>query len=505
MKRNVLVSLMIIGVVGAGISGTTMAMFNDTETSSNNKFVAGELDLKIDWEESYNGEHVETQNLTNNPGAIFELDDLKPGDWGEATVSLHLDDNPGWIWMNLNQTANWDNACTEPEHKAEGQCGSKGELGDELEFTIWADDGDNVLQEDEKVIFEGTAHELSEESLDEGILLDGNPSTNETEAFPGGETSYVGIKWELPLDTGNHIQGDSKKFDFSFYTEQKRHNEDPENPWGEDEEEEPENEPPVADFERANNEPLSTKAGTEVRLFSTSTDDKGITKKKWELGDGTVKFGQDVWHNWTSPGNYTVTLTVTDTDGETDSISKTMVVTGEESEECQKPVDSSKEYTADEISQAKYYGYDFDELSSETKCEVKDIFERQPFADGLEPEDVMTKDELSGDQFGMPYNQLNSQQQSQIDQDYLDQFGTDSPPEARFNYSMGNTVTFNAATSTDDNGISSYNWDLGDGNSATGQVVQHTYSQNGNYTVTLTVTDTAGQTGSTSQEIEVTS
>ena len=246
MNRRILASLMIIGLVSVGLTGSTMAIFNDSETSIDNEFTAGELDLQIDWNESYNGEHIETQELTNDPGAIFDLQDLKPGDHGEATVSLHLEDNPGWIWMNLNQTSNWDNACTEPEHKAEGQCGSKGELGQHLMFTVWADDGDNILQEDEKIIFEGTAHELSEESqISNGLLLDGNPSTDEIEAFPGEQTRYLGIKWEVPIETGNEIQGDSKKFDIEFYTEQERHNpqepgnqtEEPENPGNETEDE----------------------------------------------------------------------------------------------------------------------------------------------------------------------------------------------------------------------------------------------------------------------------
>jgi len=239
MNRRILASFMVIGLVAAGAGLSTTALFNDTETSADNQFTAGELDLRVDWEESYNGEHVETQELTNDPGTIFDFEDLKPGDYGEATVSLHLEDNPGWIWMKLNQTSNWDNACTEPEHNAEGTCGSEGELDEELEFTIWSDDGDNELQEDEKVIFEGTAEELEEKSTSEGILLDGNSSTEETEPFPGAETGYIGVKWNLPLDTGNRIQGDSVSYDVTFYTEQRRHNDNPENPWSDEPEEKP--------------------------------------------------------------------------------------------------------------------------------------------------------------------------------------------------------------------------------------------------------------------------
>ncbi len=49
--------------------------------------------------------------------------------------------------------------------------------------------------------------------------------------------------------------------------------------------------------------------------------------------------------------------------------------------------------------------------------------------------------------------------------------------------------------------IASYNWDFGDGNSATGVTASNTYTTVGTYTATLTVTDTAGDTGSSSTTI----
>ncbi|WKN31500.1 PKD domain-containing protein [Porifericola rhodea] len=50
-------------------------------------------------------------------------------------------------------------------------------------------------------------------------------------------------------------------------------------------------------------------------------------------------------------------------------------------------------------------------------------------------------------------------------------------------------VSFNASASTDDSGIVSYNWVFGDGQSASGSEVSHTYASPGEYTVTLTVSD----------------
>ncbi|NIR14818.1 MAG: PKD domain-containing protein, partial [Gammaproteobacteria bacterium] len=73
------------------------------------------------------------------------------------------------------------------------------------------------------------------------------------------------------------------------------------------------------------------------------------------------------------------------------------------------------------------------------------------------------------------------------------------------------TVTFDASNSTPGwNGthhppIVNYTWDFGNGNTTkvTKPEIEHTYSQAGNYTVTLTVTDAANQTGTISYIIEV--
>ncbi|WP_423744364.1 PKD domain-containing protein (plasmid) [Haladaptatus sp. SPP-AMP-3] len=58
----------------------------------------------------------------------------------------------------------------------------------------------------------------------------------------------------------------------------------------------------------------------------------------------------------------------------------------------------------------------------------------------------------------------------------------------------GTAVTFDASTSTDNIGVTSYAWDFGDGSTATGANVSHAYVSAGNYTITLTVGDGAGNT-----------
>ena len=59
-RRKVLGSIGAIGA-GAALGGAgTMAFFSDDETFTNNQLVAGSLDLKVDWQQTYNGVNPRT-------------------------------------------------------------------------------------------------------------------------------------------------------------------------------------------------------------------------------------------------------------------------------------------------------------------------------------------------------------------------------------------------------------------------------------------------------------
>ena len=65
-------------------------------------------------------------------------------------------------------------------------------------------------------------------------------------------------------------------------------------------------------------------------------------------------------------------------------------------------------------------------------------------------------------------------------------------------------VTFDGSASYDSDGtIASRSWSFGDGRTAVGPIVTHTYQNNGNFTARLTVTDDDGNTDSASQVIRV--
>lgn len=88
--------------------------------------------------------------------------------------------------------------------------------------------------------------------------------------------------------------------------------------------------------------------------------------------------------------------------------------------------------------------------------------------------------------------------------------GAAQPPTAEFAFSPteprpGQTVFFNGSASRAAPGrsIVSYDWDFGTGEKASGVTVSKTYGSVGTYSVTLNVTDDAGQVGTASKSVPV--
>jgi DNA/RNA endonuclease G (NUC1)/PKD repeat protein len=86
----------------------------------------------------------------------------------------------------------------------------------------------------------------------------------------------------------------------------------------------------------------------------------------------------------------------------------------------------------------------------------------------------------------------------------------DTPPVARATGpatgSEGSALAFDASTSSDpDAGDAlTYSWTFGDGGTATGVNATHTYADNGNYSITLTATDSHGVTAETTLPVTIT-
>lgn len=215
-RRNVLAGLGAIGAGGALVGAGTSAFFSD-EQQLPNRMVAGQLELSVDFQEYYDfgkgrmpidafpdtkrtppgvkdrefyekyvcedkllredpleSKKYRTDNEWTDPGdPLINLDDIKPGDCGEVTLSYHLCDNDGWIWFRTKNKEYPD----DPEEL---------HLVDAIQARVWYDEyedeeierGDNVYQEGkEPVIAQGSLRDVLEElnETNGGTLLDPDP------------------------------------------------------------------------------------------------------------------------------------------------------------------------------------------------------------------------------------------------------------------------------------------------------------------------------------------
>jgi len=198
-RRKLLGGLGAVGVASVGAGLGTSAYFSDTESFVNNTLTAGTLDLKLDYKATYQGgagrldavramgypdaevlgdgrylldqapspadmqaweDMVQggdfvfcspeaDQYLVNGDGIpVFTLDDVKPGDSGEVTISIHLCTNPAFLQLVGEITGNAENGQNDPELAAEGaDADGVGELADAIEVCVWYDeDCDNVYE-----------------------------------------------------------------------------------------------------------------------------------------------------------------------------------------------------------------------------------------------------------------------------------------------------------------------------------------------------------------------
>ena len=256
MNKRLILSLSIIGVVAAIAVGGTIAYFSDTETSTGNTFTAGSIDLKIASKATYNGEPWEFGTWGQPDGKdivecdkFFNFTDIKPGDSGENTITFTVLTNDAWMCANVTATSS-ENTLMESE-LAVADDGNKGELGDYLEVFWWVDDGDNVYENGEQILYSGPRTvnewlELGDGSLpltfaDSSWNWITNSSVNPN-PVPGNIQQHIGVGWcfgDLQVtETGttgfncdgsgnqDNAQSDGLTMDLSFYAVQERNNSD---------------------------------------------------------------------------------------------------------------------------------------------------------------------------------------------------------------------------------------------------------------------------------------
>ncbi len=200
MKRILYSSAVLIFVLAIS-AGATGAFFSDSEVSSGNTFAAGAIDLKIDNTSYYNNVFSTSTSWTLTDLTIqkfFNFLDLKPGDRGEDTISLHVNTNDAYLCANVKLTSNDDNGFTEPEALVDATDGpGNGELASNVNFVWWADDGDNVLEDNEHVISQGPIGALGLQGSTTLTLADSQSNiwTGTGGPVPGDKTLYIGKAW----------------------------------------------------------------------------------------------------------------------------------------------------------------------------------------------------------------------------------------------------------------------------------------------------------------------
>lgn len=253
----------------------------------------------------------------------------------------------------------------------------------------------------------------------------------------------------------------------------------------------PVNQAPTAAFS-------SSVTGLSASFDATASKDAdgSIASYGWDFGDGHSGSGATATHAYGSAGTYHVTLTVTDNQGATGTVSQDVVVTPVN----QPPVAAfastvshmSASFDASASNDAEgpiaSYAWDFGDATSGAGATASHTYASPgtyhvtlTVADASGATNAVTHDVVAS---AAPVNQA---------------------PTAAFTSSVtGLGAAFDGSTSADAEGpIASYAWNFGDGQSGTGASASHTYATGGTFHVTLTVTDGAGATGSVTHDVTV--
>jgi PKD repeat protein len=228
-----------------------------------------------------------------------------------------------------------------------------------------------------------------------------------------------------------------------------------------------------------------------------SDADGSVVSWEWTFGDGRTATGPAPSHTFATGGSFDVTLTVTDDDGATDSVTRRIVAAAPN----QAPV-------ARFTPSGSHLAWSFDGLTS-SDADGSVVSYAWAFGDGRTAAGA-TASHTYADAGSYDVTLTVTDDDGATDTVTHTVTATTPPPNqgpvASFTASCVDLAcTVDGSGSSDPDGtIASYAWAFGDGGAGTGATASHTYGAAGSFQVTLTVTDADGATASTTRVVTVT-
>lgn len=252
------------------------------------------------------------------------------------------------------------------------------------------------------------------------------------------------------------------------------------------------NQPPTAQFT-----PTTDGLAVSVDGSASADADGSIGSYLWNFGDGTSSTNPVASRTYTSPGTYTVTLTVTDDDGATGVTTREVTVVRPNvapaaafsSSVTNLSVDFDASASADSDGIVTTYSWNFGDSTTGTGA----VSTHKYTEAGVYPVTLTVTD--------------NAGLSSTITKDVRVAPAPNLAPTAAFSStSSALAASFDGRGSTDTDGtITSWAWNFGDTTVGSGAQVDHTYGAAGTYPVTLTVADNTGAVSSTVKSVVITS
>jgi len=259
--------------------------------------------------------------------------------------------------------------------------------------------------------------------------------------------------------------------------------------------------PPVADFSLVALPPdRLPRVGSPIRFQDESSDVDGeIASREWWLGDGTTAEDAVVLHTYDRPGEYLITLRVSDDQGERAIQTRSVTIASRVpiaafTRSVERPnVEESVRFDAsashDPDGEVAVYRWDFDGDGTYEQ-ETTDPIVEHAFASGGDYDVGLVVVDSNGD----------------ASSPFVDPICVNRPPTAEFQLSAFESdelvpIRFADLSYDEDGVITCWTWDFGDGTTADAVDPEHAFREDGTYAVSLTVTDDNGAQHTTTAEI----